>query len=117
MSKKKPEAEETTFEEALQALEQIVGKLEGGKLGLDESLAQYEQGVRCAKLCYQHLRQAERRIELVTSVGPAGEVSTERLEADSEESLAAKGEARSRRRSAPDKRASSGDVDDETSLF
>jgi exodeoxyribonuclease VII small subunit len=117
MSKKKSESEEPTFEESLQELEQIVGKLEGGKLGLDESLAHYEQGVRCAKQCYQHLRHAERRIELVTSVGSSGEVTTVAFEADSEESLADKGQARSRRRSAPGRRAASGDVDDETSLF
>jgi exodeoxyribonuclease VII small subunit len=34
-----------TFEEALQRLEQLVDQLEAGKLGLEESLKVFEEGV------------------------------------------------------------------------
>ena len=35
-----------SFEQALAQLEQTVARLEDGQLGLDESLAQYEQGIK-----------------------------------------------------------------------
>lgn len=51
-----------TFEQALADLERIVRELEDGKIGLEESLARYEQGVALLKQCYGKLRQAELRI-------------------------------------------------------
>ncbi len=101
MAKKKTtRTKETSFERSLQELEAIVGKLEDGKLGLAESLEQYEQGVRHLKACYQLLSEAEQRIALVSG-----------LDASDDESLVAKGSARSRRRTAK------GEVDDGSSLF
>jgi len=61
-----------SFEQALTALEQIVHDLEDGRLGLAESLARYEQGVKLLKRCFTQLEQAERRIEMVTGVDAAG---------------------------------------------
>jgi exodeoxyribonuclease VII small subunit len=64
--------QEQTFEQALSALEQIVRDLEDGRLGLSESLARYEQGVKLLKNCYAQLEEAERRIELLTGIDAAG---------------------------------------------
>lgn len=64
--------EDPSFEQALAALEQIVRDLEDGRLGLAESLARYEQGVKLLKNCYTQLEQAERRIELLTGIDAAG---------------------------------------------
>ena len=64
--------QEQTFEQALSALEQIVRDLEDGRLGLSESLARYEQGVKLLKNCYAQLEKAERRIELLTGIDAAG---------------------------------------------
>lgn len=50
------------FEESLQQLEQIVLKLEEGGLGLDESIALYEEGMKIAAGCRESLDQAELRI-------------------------------------------------------
>jgi exodeoxyribonuclease VII small subunit len=61
-----------SFEQALAALEQIVRDLEDGRLGLTESLARYEQGIKLLKNCYAQLEKAERRIELLTGVDAAG---------------------------------------------
>ncbi len=61
-----------TFEEALGTLEQIVRDLEGGNLGLAESLARYEEGVKLLKQCYGLLEQAEHRIEMLAGVDAAG---------------------------------------------
>ena len=57
-----------TFEESLLELERMVRELEDGRLGLEDSLARYEQGVGLIKSCYQQLRQAEQRIMLLTGV-------------------------------------------------
>jgi exodeoxyribonuclease VII small subunit len=55
-----------TFEQALADLERIVHELEDGKIGLEESLARYEQGVALLKRCYGQLRQVEQRIVELT---------------------------------------------------
>ena len=61
-------SDELTFEQALAQLDQVVRDLEDAQLGLDDSLARYEQGVRLIKLCHAHLQQAEQRIQLLTAV-------------------------------------------------
>ncbi len=65
--------EQRTFEESLLDLEQLVRELEEGRLGLDESLARYEQGVGLIKHCYQQLRQAEQRIVLLGGTDESGQ--------------------------------------------
>jgi len=57
--------EPVNFEKELARLEQIVGKLEAGALGLDESIALYEEGAKCLKACQQRLAQAEARIKML----------------------------------------------------
>ncbi len=116
--KKSAKSKQPTFEESLAKLESIVAKLEGGQLGLAESLEEYESGVKHLKSCYQQLSAAERRIELVSKVDADGEPQTEPFDDESSVSLDEKGAARSRRRSAPKaKRRASSDVDDGSSLF
>jgi exodeoxyribonuclease VII small subunit len=61
-----------TFEQALADLESIVRELEDGKIGLEESLARYEQGVALLKRCYGQLRQVEQKIALLTGVDGDG---------------------------------------------
>jgi exodeoxyribonuclease VII small subunit len=51
------------FEAALEQLETIVGKLEGGELDLEESMTLFEEGVKLAKACQKKLDAAEKRIE------------------------------------------------------
>lgn len=53
------------FEESLARLEQMLEELESGKLTLDESLARYEEGVKALKRCYEVLRDAEKRVEML----------------------------------------------------
>jgi exodeoxyribonuclease VII small subunit len=123
MAKKKslpPEGapgEELSFEESLQQLEDIVSLLEGGQLGLSESLAQYEQGVKCLKFCYRQLERAERKIELLSGVDAEGRALSQPF-AESDMSLEEKQAARSRRRSrthAPGE--GDAEMDDGHSLF
>ena len=51
-----------TFEQSLEGLERIVRDLEEGKVGLEESLALYENGVTLIRRCQEQLRKAEQRI-------------------------------------------------------
>jgi exodeoxyribonuclease VII small subunit len=61
-----------TFEQALADLERIVRELEDGKIGLEESLARYEQGVALLKRCYGQLRQVEQKIMELTGLDEEG---------------------------------------------
>jgi exodeoxyribonuclease VII small subunit len=64
--------ESPTFEQSLERLEAIVHRLEEGDLGLDEALKQYEEGVGLLRRSHELLKQAERRIELLTGVDAEG---------------------------------------------
>jgi exodeoxyribonuclease VII small subunit len=55
-----------SFEKALAELEQIVQKLEGGNVPLEESVAIYERGEALKRRCDELLRQAEARVEKIT---------------------------------------------------
>ena len=55
-----------TFEKALAELEQIVQKLEGGAVPLEESVTIYERGEALKRRCEELLRQAEARVEKIT---------------------------------------------------
>ena len=61
--------EKLTFEESVAQLEQIVAAIESGHIGLEDSLAKYEQGMTLVKNCRSILDSAEKRIELLTQTG------------------------------------------------
>jgi exodeoxyribonuclease VII small subunit len=52
-----------TFEEALAQLETIAGQIEQGKIGLEESISQYERGMTLVKQCREILARAELKIQ------------------------------------------------------
>lgn len=54
------------FEASLDALEQLVGKMEAGGMSLEESLAAYERGVGLYRRCQAALEQAELRVKLLS---------------------------------------------------
>lgn len=63
-------AKELNFEQALARLGEVVATLEAGKVGLDESLKLYEEGMALVRLCNEKLDKAEQR---VMTVRPAGD--------------------------------------------
>jgi len=65
----KKEDKPLTFEESVAQLEQIVAAIESGQIGLEDSLAKYEQGMTLVKNCRSILESAEKRIELLTQTG------------------------------------------------
>ena len=58
------------FEKNLKRLEEIVSKLEGGELPLEESLKFFEEGITISRACNQKLTEAENRVKLLLSVNP-----------------------------------------------
>jgi exodeoxyribonuclease VII small subunit len=54
-----------TFEVYLRQVEETVKSLEGGKLGLEESIEKYETGIKALRQCYGILEQAEKKIQLL----------------------------------------------------
>jgi exodeoxyribonuclease VII small subunit len=71
MSKKSQPAPKS-FEEALAELEQILSKIEGGDVGLEESLSKYERGTFLIRHCRNVLAAAEKQIELLSKSEEGG---------------------------------------------
>ncbi len=54
---------ESNFENEMERLKQVVGKLESGELSLEESVALYREGVGLARSCRKRLAEARHEIE------------------------------------------------------
>lgn len=65
------EIADLSFEDALRALEEVVRKLEGGEVPLDDSITLYERGEALRKHCQARLDAAQARIERIVA-GPDG---------------------------------------------
>lgn len=65
-----------SFEQALAELDQIVQRLEGGRVALEESIDIYTRGVLLKRHCEAKLQSAQERIEKIV-IGPDGAVSAE----------------------------------------
>lgn len=127
MGKKKRERDSDSdeskhFEAALAEVEEVVEQLESGELGLSESLAEYERGIKKVKQCHQALEQAERRISVLTSVDEDGTANLEPVDTgiQSSRSPASAGESvgkvtkkRARKKSPPPPK----NVDENEGLF
>lgn len=57
--------ETLTFEQALEELEALVGRMEDGRLSLEESLAAYQRGAELVKFCEARLGEAQARIAIL----------------------------------------------------
>jgi exodeoxyribonuclease VII small subunit len=85
---KKPQTPPRSFEEALRELEQILAQIEGGELGLEESLVKYERGNFLIQYCRGVLGQAEKQIELLGKAPDGGLSSTLRPLSPAEDLMA-----------------------------
>ena len=75
MSEPAPDIAGLSFEEALRALEDVVRRLEGGEVALDDSIGLYERGEALRKHCQARLDAAQARIERIVA-GPDGQAPT-----------------------------------------
>ena len=55
-------AKEKTFEESLNALEEIVQRLERGDVPLEEALVAFQEGMALSKQCQDTLEKAEKTL-------------------------------------------------------
>jgi exodeoxyribonuclease VII small subunit len=65
LDEKNPGLGKVTFEASLDQLQKAVKKLEGGELSLEDSLRQFEEGVRLTRVCQEYLSTAEQRVEIL----------------------------------------------------
>jgi exodeoxyribonuclease VII small subunit len=69
-----------SFERAIEELETIVKRLEDGKVPLEESVAIYERGEALKRRCEELLRQAEARVDKITTDATGQVTGTEPLD-------------------------------------
>ena len=69
-----------TFERAIEELESIVKRLEDGEVPLEESVAIYERGEALKRRCEELLRQAEARVDKITTDASGKVTGTEPLD-------------------------------------
>lgn len=78
-SEKKKAGDREGFDVTLNRLEALVVKLEKGEMGLEESLAAFEEGMGLVRKAEKVLEEAEHKVELLVR-GEKGEVRSEPLE-------------------------------------
>ena len=70
---------EMAFEEALDALEQIVAEIETGELSLADLMAKYSEGIKLSDVCMTSLKRAEETMDLLVKETAAG-IAEEKLQ-------------------------------------
>jgi exodeoxyribonuclease VII small subunit len=55
----------TDFEQSLNALEELVNKMEQGDLTLEQSLQAFTQGIQLTRECQARLAEAEQQVSLL----------------------------------------------------
>lgn len=56
---------ELNFEETMKQLEEVVQKLEAGDLNLDDSIKEFEKGMKLSKNASNYLENAEKKITML----------------------------------------------------
>ena len=70
-----------SFEDALSELEQIVKKLEEGKIPLEDAIKSYERGAALKNHCEAKLREAQAKVEKIVP-GAGGKPGREPVKID-----------------------------------
>jgi exodeoxyribonuclease VII small subunit len=65
MSKSAKPEHTPTFESALTELENIVTRMEGGQLSLEQSLSAYKRGAELLKFCQAQLADAQQQVKVL----------------------------------------------------
>jgi exodeoxyribonuclease VII small subunit len=61
--------ESLNFESAMSELENLVAKIEAGNLSLEESLKEFEKGIKLSRVCQKALTNAEQRVKVLSDDG------------------------------------------------
>lgn len=76
-------AEPASFEEALELLEDLVARMEGEDLPLEEMIVGYEKGMRLRGICEKRLEEAQAKVELIRDKGVDGDSAVDLEDFDS----------------------------------
>ena len=57
---------ELNFESAMSELEALVTKIETGNLSLEDSLKEFENGIKLSRICQAALKDAEHRVKILS---------------------------------------------------
>lgn len=63
---------ELTFEEAAEQLEQLVRRMESGRMPLQSLITDYERGRRLLAQCHKRINEMRRQMEILTRDTPEG---------------------------------------------
>ncbi len=63
---KNKDIEKLNFEQSIDQLTEIVSRIEQGQISLEDSLQQYERGMKLIRHCRDILAKAEKRIEKIS---------------------------------------------------
>ena len=74
-----PGKKAASFEDNLMELENIVARLEEGKVGLEEIMADYTRGMKLAKVCMEALQKADKQLDLLLEEDADGSVIENQL--------------------------------------
>lgn len=55
-----------TFESAMEELDQLVQKMEGQSLNLQDALAHFERGITLTRFCQDALQNAEQKVKVLS---------------------------------------------------
>jgi exodeoxyribonuclease VII small subunit len=73
------------FEKSLVRLEEVVKRLEGTELSLDEAMKLFEEGVKLSRECQKQLEEAEGKVEILLKKAD-GKIAAQPFEPDNESS-------------------------------
>ncbi|HEX6922646.1 MAG TPA: exodeoxyribonuclease VII small subunit [Bacillales bacterium] len=57
--------EEKSFEEAMEQMEKIVGRLEEGDVPLEEAIKLFQEGMTLSKTCHRKLHKVEEKMDQI----------------------------------------------------
>ncbi len=57
---------DVSFESAMIDLEALVTKIETGNLSLEDSLKEFENGIKLSRICQSALKDADRRVKILS---------------------------------------------------
>ncbi|MDD2626083.1 MAG: exodeoxyribonuclease VII small subunit [Candidatus Methanomethylophilus sp.] len=76
------DVEKMSFEDSMKALEELVAKLEGGELDLDQSLEVYERAIALRDRCRKILDASDRKVQTIMATVNGGEQRADFKEID-----------------------------------
>ena len=69
--------ENMTYEKAISRLEEIVSKLEGNEIPLEDSIALFQEGIELSKYCDDKLKNIQEKVSQIYENGQLKDMKTE----------------------------------------